>query len=397
MNKNILNTGVQDFILDNLDTDIMSVIFKKSIFPNVSSKELAEQIEAKKRCRKKLPSWFNTPNIYYPRKLNIEQCSSEICAAYKAGIVQGNSLVDLTGGLGVDSFFFRKEIDHVIHCEIDGNLSQIATHNFEVLGAKDIQTNQADGMEFLAKGKRVYDWAYLDPSRRNDKKGKVFLLSDCLPNPLQNLELLLESAKNVLVKTSPLLDLSLGIDQFKYVKEIHIVAIKNEVKELLWVLNKKTGSDITVHTANILSEHTQTFSFNWSERERALPKFGLPLEYLYEPNAAILKSGAFKLVSEKFDLLKIHPHTHLYTAAHTMDFPGRIFRIEKAMGYNKKSLKSQNITKANIATRNFTESVASLRKHLKIKEGGDIFLFFIKNIMGEKVVLQCSKTIPEPS
>ena len=185
MNKNILNTGVQHFININLNTDIMSVLLKKSDFDTISSKELVEQIEAKNKCKNKLPSWYKTKKIYYPNKLNIEQCSSELTAEYKAQIVSGKSLVDLTGGFGVDSFYFSKKIEHVFHCEINKNLSKIAAHNFDVLGVNNTEVISSDGLDFLQNSNEVYDWVYLDPSRRSESKQKVFLLSDCTPDILK--------------------------------------------------------------------------------------------------------------------------------------------------------------------------------------------------------------------
>jgi 16S rRNA G966 N2-methylase RsmD len=391
LNKEILNTGVQNFIFKNLNADIVSVILKKSAFPDVSSKELAEQIEAKKKCAKKLPTWFKTKNIYYPNKLNIEQSSSEIAAEYKAKIVYGKSLIDLTGGLGIDSYFFSKKMGQVFHCEIDGNLSQIAAYNFEILGAENIDVFQTNGIESLKNSNQIYDWIYLDPSRRNDTKEKVFLLSDCTPNILVHIDWLFEKSNNILLKTSPLLDLSKGIEQLQFVKEIHIVAIKNEVKELLWVLNKKDQGSITVRTVNIKLDEEESFNFNWLDEQKTVSNIGQPLKYLYEPNAAILKSGAFKLTSKHFNLDKLNEHSHLYTSNELIDFPGRKFKINGVYNYGKKELNSLNIKKANIATRNFPKSVDTIRKLLKIKDGGDDYLFFTKCPNEKNIVLHCKK------
>ncbi len=391
MNKEILNTGVQNFISKNLNTDIVSVILKKSTFPRVTNKELAEQIEAKKKCIKKLPTWFGSKNIYYPNKLNIEQCSSEMAAGFKARIVSGKSLIDLTGGLGIDSYFFSKKIEQVFHCEIDGKLSQIAGHNFEVLGVENIDLISTNGIEYLKKSNQIYDWIFLDPSRRNDAKEKVFLLSDCTPNIVVNIKSLFEKSNNILLKTSPFLDLSKGIEQLQCVKEIYIVAIKDEVKELLWVLNKEEQRGITIRTVNIKPNEEESFNFIWSEERDTVPNIGPPLKYLYEPNAAILKSGAFKLISKRFNLDKLNEHSHLYTSTKLIDFPGRKFKINGVYNYGKKELKSLNIKKANIATRNFPESVATIRKLLKIKDGGEDYLFFTKTSNERNIALLCEK------
>ena len=180
MNKNRLKTGVQGFIQENIDTDIVSVLLKKSNFDDIDSKELAEQIEAKKKCKSKLPLWYKTTQIYFPNKLNIEQTSSEKTAAYKAKIVAGESLLDLTGGFGIDSYFFSKKMSEIYHCEIDKNLSEIAAHNFKILEAKNIKCVAENGLEFLEKNDAFFDWIFIDPSRRNETKGKVFFLEDCL-------------------------------------------------------------------------------------------------------------------------------------------------------------------------------------------------------------------------
>ena len=310
MNKIILNTGVQDFININLNTDIMSVLLKKSDFDTISSKELVEQIEAKNKCKNKLPSWYKTKKIYYPNKLNIEQCSSEITAEYKAQIVGGKSLVDLTGGFGVDSFYFSKKIEQIFHCEINEKLSKIAAHNFDVLSVKNTKAIPLDGLDFLRNSNEVYDWIYLDPSRRSESKRKVFLLSDCTPDIIEHLELLFRKSKNILLKTSPLLDISSGLKQLKNVKEIHVIAVNNEVKELLWVLQEAHLKDVKVKTINLTKGTAQIYDFTWSEEKNTPLLVELPQNYLYEPNAAILKSGAFKLIARDFKVNKLNEHSH---------------------------------------------------------------------------------------
>lgn len=391
MNKNILSTGVQNFIKENWNTDIVSLLLKKPIFGFVSNQELARQLEARKKCEKKLPTWFGTPNIYYPNKLTIEQTSSERTARYKSEIVAGKSLLDLTGGFGVDSYYFSQTLEQVVHCEIDEELSHIAHHNFQLLGAKNIQTKSIDGMEFLRESAYEFDWIYIDPSRRTEAGGKVFRLSDCAPNVLNELELLEKKSKNILIKTSPLLDFSIGISELKMVKEIYVVATNNEVKELLWILGKGHGNDITVKTINLLARGTQTFNFRLSEEKLAIPRFSMPLTYVYEPNAAILKSGAFQLLGTALGCYKLHEHTHLYTFDTLIDFPGRRFKINQVHPYTKKNMKRLANDKANVSTRNFPESVAELRRKFRIGDGGNVYLFFVTVGKNERVVMICEK------
>lgn len=391
MNKNILKTGLQNFITKNLNTDIVSVLLKKSIFENVSQKELAEQIVSKKKSKKKLPSWFNTAEIYYPKKIHIEQSSSETTAKYKADIIDGKLLLDLTGGFGVDSYFLSKKIDLVHHCETNENLSEIVGHNYEKMGVKNIKIINGDGIIFLEKSSLNFDWVYIDPSRRHDVKGKVFLLSDCVPNVLKHLPLFFNKANAVLLKTSPLLDISSGINELKFVKEIHIVSVANEVKELLWVLKKEYTGQILIKTINFKKEQQQKFNFVLSEGKEAVSEYSKPLFYLYEPNAAILKSGAFKIIGNRYSLKKIQENSHFYTSKTLIDFPGRRFKIENVIPYQKKALNELGIKKANITTRNFLDSVVEIRKKFKLKDGGNTYLFFTKNFENKYIVIISSK------
>ncbi|MFT4832299.1 MAG: 16S rRNA G966 N2-methylase RsmD [Psychroserpens sp.] len=391
MNRNILHTGVQHFINENLNTDIVSVLLKKVSFDGVGTKELVQQIEAKKKCDTKLPIWFKTTGIYYPDKLNIEQTSSEITAQYKANLVNGKSMIDLTGGLGVDSYFFSKKMEQVVHCELDKNLSEIAEYNYDILGVKNIYCLPKNGLDYLEDSTQKFDWIYVDPSRRNNVKGKVFMLSDCLPDVPNNLSLLFKKATSILIKTSPLLDFTIGINELRSVKEIHVVAIKNEVKELLWILEKDYLGEISIKTINFNTGKDEKFDFGWGDEKRNISQFGLPKTYLYEPNSAILKSGAFKTIGNTFGLKKLQEHSHLYTADKLVDFPGRTFNIEKIIPYNKKSIQKLGIQKANVTARNFPESVEGFRKKHKIKDGGNDYVFLTTNCLKEKTILICKK------
>ncbi|MFC4220546.1 THUMP-like domain-containing protein [Flagellimonas marina] len=369
----------------------MSVLLKKPVFEGISQKELAEQLEAKKKCKDKLPSWFNTPNIYYPNKLNIEQTSSEETARYKSGLVDGKTLLDLTGGLGVDTYYFSKKIDTVFHCEINTNLSEIAQHNFEVLGQKSIVCLSQNGIDFLNETDKKFDWIFVDPSRRNDEIGKVFLFKDCLPNLPKHLPLLFKKSKNILVKASPLLDIKQGIEELDFVKEVHVVAIQNEVKELLFHLEQDYDGSVRIKTINLVHEEEVTFNFNHEDEPHVKVEFGSPENYLYEPNSAILKSGAFKSVANAYGLKKLHQHSHLYTSNGPINFPGRRFSIIRALPYSKSNVKEFSQQKANITTRNFPMSVAEIRKKHKIKEGGETYLFFTKTFPDDLMVLECKK------
>lgn len=379
---------------------------KKPVFEGISQQELAQQILSKKKCEKKLPTWFETPRIYYPPTLSIEQTSSELTALYKATLVQG-SLIDITGGFGVDCYYFSQVCNTVTHCEINEELSEIAAYNSKLLNTKNISFITNDGISYISSSNAFFQWIYVDPSRRHDSKGKVFLLSDCIPNVVEHLQTLFAHSHNILIKTSPLLDIQNGLKELTHVKEIHIVAVQNETKEMLWVLKKNTnntGQLQVVHSANqdsstiikavnlLPNNEESTFSFTLEEEQNGQATYDAPKNFLYEPNSALLKAGAFQTISKRFKIDKLHKHSHLYTSEKRIDFPGRVFRIVEVMPFNKKNVKKQlQNTKAHITTRNFPDSADSLRKNYKIKDGGDLFLFFTTNLKDEKIIIICTK------
>lgn len=393
MNKELLKPEVQDFIRQNIKSDLTRLVLKGSPFSKITSAELAQQIAALATAKKKLPTWFSTNNIIYPPKINLEQSSSEITARYKASLVKGEKLLDLTGGLGVDDYCFAENLEEVIHCEINGNLSEIAKHNFQKLERNNITTHTGDGLEFLKHYPGNFNVIFLDPSRRDSHGGKVFKMADCLPNVPANLQLLFEKSKMVLVKTSPLLDLKAGIEELKFVSEIHIVAVNNDVKELLWILNKETSAENPViATINFTKSGVQKFQGIFQEKLQA--NYSVPKRYLYEPNSAVMKSGLFERLSLNTATFKLHANSHLFTSEEKKEFPGRIFEITDILSFKTSILKKRfKGKKAHLSTRNFPESVVKLRKQLQIKDGGETYLFFTTNLQEEKIVLVCEKTV----
>jgi len=392
LKKELLNTKNQEFITKNINSDITDLILKGNPNNLENFKELVEQIEAKKRCEKKLPTWFNAKHIYYPNKLNIEQTSSEITAKYKSSLVSGESLIDLTGGFGIDCYYFSKNIKQVTHCEINEKLSDIVKHNYEQLEVKNITCIAKNGIDTLKQLNTTLDCIYIDPSRRHDRKGKVFLLKDCLPNVPENLNLFFDRSTNIIIKTSPLLDISSGISELKYVSSIHIIAVNNEVKELLWVLEKGYSGDIKIKAVNLKKDKNISFNFPLNEEKLVVPNYSAPLAYLYEPNAAILKAGAFNSVSKQLDLFKLHKHSHLYTSNTLMNFPGRFFKIEHVIPYNRKVIKTElKLIKANITVRNFPETVKQIREKFSIKDGGHHYLFFTTDLNNNKIIISTIK------
>ena len=390
MNERILNNDIQKFIDQHLNESPTKLILKGSPFPEVTIQEIVGQIISKKNCQKKLPTWFKTDNIYYPNKINIEQTSSEITANYKSNIIEGGSIIDLTGGFGVDCFAFAKKFNKVTHCEINTKLSEIAAHNYERLELKNIKTIAKNGLEYFKENNIKYDWIYADPSRRNDTKGKVFLLEDCLPNIPLNIDLLFKYSDNILLKFSPVLDITSAINELKFVKEIHVIAINNDVKELLFILQKDYQNNINIKTINYKKESLETFDSCYYQHVKS--SFSIPKTYLYEPNAAILKAGLFNEVSHQLKLDKLHVNSHLYTSNKLIIFPGRKFIIIHNIPYNKKKIKKLIPSKrANITTRNFPETVAQIRRKTKLKDGGDQYMFFTTDLNDKHVVLICEK------
>ena len=386
-NNPLLNKEVQNFIR-SFEGAISKLAFAQTPFDNVTVKELIQQIEGRKKAEKKLPTWFKSHNILFPPKLNLEQTSSETTAQYKASLINGKTIADITGGFGVDSFYFAEKFNTVHHFETNETLSEIAQHNFEVFDKKNVHCFSKNGLEAVLNNK--YDAVYADPSRRHDSKGKVFFLADCEPNIPENISEILTNCDQFLLKTSPMLDITVGLNELQNVSEIHIVAVNNEVKELLWLLKKEYYGEPVIKTVNFTKSGLETFDFYWNTHASA--SYGLPQKYLYEPNAAILKSGAFDLVAEKLKLKKLHKSTHLYTSENLIDFPGRRFVVESTVPYSKKEMRAAiNFKKANIATRNFPESVEALRKKWKIGDGGALFLFFVTDMDDKKKMLVCSK------
>ena len=391
MDTSILTTEIQKYINSQLGVAITKLALQKNPFPEVNWISILNQIAAKSKAKDKLPTYFSTENIIYPSKISVEQTSSEKTAYYKSEIVNGDSLFDITGGFGVDCLFFAKRIKKVTHCEIDVELSAIVSHNFKQFGIENVNCIAGDSFEILSNHKDKLNWIYIDPSRRNDLKGKVFMLKDCLPNVPELLSFYFSKADNILIKTAPILDISAGLSELTKVKRIHIVAIDNEVKELLWELQAEFVGHPVIKTVNIVHETEEIFEFELNVNIDS-PVLELPKNYLYEPNSAIMKSGGFNEIGIQYSLGKLHPHSHLYTSTECIYFPGRTFEIQKVFPYSKKEMKAHlENTKANVTTRNFPDSVDDIRKKWKIKDGGTTYCFFTTDLNNDKIVLLCTK------
>jgi len=388
--KKILHIDIQNFINDNLDKSIAFLALQKNLFSDIDYKIILNQIEAKVKSKEKLPTWFATQNIIYPQKISIEQTSSEIAANYKATLVTGKNLFDATGGFGIDDYYFAQQFETVFHCEINPELSEIVQHNFEVLKVTNIKSFCGDSALILNELNQKFDCIYLDPSRRSDSKGKVFLLADCLPNVVDLQDFYYQFSDMLLIKVSPILDIDSVLREVKNVKEVHVVAINNEVKELLFLIEKNYNSSIQIKTINILNTENQIFNFEFNEDVNQ--EYSQPLQFLYEPNAAIMKAGGFSVLGEKLKLKKLGKHSHLFTSNDLIDFPGRKFKVIDVYKFSKEIMKQHfENQKCNITIRNFPETVENLRKKYKIKDGGNRYCFFTQDENANKIIVACEK------
>ena len=386
----ILQPKIQQFISENGSVKINQLALKKNPFPEIPYSLLLNQIAAKQKAKDKLPTWFHANNIIYPEKLSIEQTSSEITAKYKASLLSGTSVIDLTGGFGVDDYYFSKVVEKVTHCEINAELSEIVKHNCKQLQVNNMECFAGDSAILLKDLNQKFDTIYIDPSRRNDVKGKVFLLADCLPNVVDLQGFYFTYSNKILVKTAPILDIQAGLNELKNVKKIHIVAVENEVKELLWEIEKNWNSIPIIIAVNF--EKNKVFQNEIALESNQTATYSLPKKYLYEPNASLMKSGRFEAVSSIFSVDKLHQHSHLYTSDLLQPFSGRSFQIITAIPYQKNEIKTHLYNKKmNVTTRNFPLKVDEIKKKHKINDGGTIFAFFTTNLNNEKIVLLCEK------
>lgn len=387
----MMNQATQDFIRQHQDEDVRQLAFLGSKNPEVDMPFALDQIRGRKMARAKLPRWANIDGIIYPPHISMEQCSSESTALYKAelaarllGLPASSSseeigFVDLTGGFGVDFSYIASRLGlSSMYVERQAHLCEAAKENFERLGLKNAIVKNEDGIEVLHSLKEL-KLIFIDPARRDDAGNKVVSLKDCTPDVTVLQEEMLLKADYVIIKLSPMLDWHRAISELSHVREVHIISVNNECKELLLVLSARNmGENLRIYCIN----DAQSFVCEELDMESSSVKIApSPLEemqYLYEPNASLMKAGCFGVLSERYDARMLSKNSHLFVSREPIAvFPGRSFRIIAVSSFNKKELKRHlsGITKANIATRNFPFSVAELRKRLKLKDGGETYIF----------------------
>jgi 16S rRNA G966 N2-methylase RsmD len=397
--QELLSSEVQHFIREHEHDDERALVLKHKTIEGIRSSLIAEQIACRRKAKEKLPLYYNCENVLYPPGVNLEQSSSEQTANYKSRILadlsknQNSSAVDLTGGFGVDTFFLSKSFSTIDYVEPNEALLKIAQHNHVLLGASSIRYHHSTAEDFLTKSSQCFDLIFIDPSRRAANKTKISSLHESEPKIITLLPKILQHTNHLLIKTSPLLDLKQALKELSFVKEVFVVSVDNDCKELLFFVEKNFAQEPRVTAVNLSkSDFFDSFNFYFSEENALAVSLGDPLTYLYEPNASILKAGAFKSIANQFKIAKIQSSTHLYTSSSFLEnFPGRVFKIEARIKSNSKDLLSIFPEgKANVTTRNYPLSVAELKKKMKLKDGGEKYLIGFSGLK-EKYLVAASR------
>ena len=392
-----MNQATIDFIHEHAEADVRQLAFQGTKNPEVDLSFALEQIAGRQKAKTKLPSWAAVDGIVYPPHLSMEQCSSEQTARYKALIAgKGALIVDLTAGFGVDMAFMSQGFQKAVHVERQAPLCAISSENYKLLGLNHIEVICADGIDYLHQLEHA-DLIFLDPARRDDHGARTYGIADCTPNVLELRDELFEKADRVMLKLSPMLDWRKAVEDLGHVNEVHIVSVDNECKELLLILSKEE-KPLKLFCVN----NDQVFEGDQGDwlNERSIAEIRVPdpmssQAYLFEPNASIMKAGCFTLLEQRFNVSQLDKNSHLFVSDHDIsDFPGRRFTIEKTTSMNKRELKTAlaGIDKANITVRNFPLSVAELRKRLKLKDGGNLYLFATTLADGQHQLFLCRKT-----
>ncbi|MEA4976344.1 MAG: SAM-dependent methyltransferase [Paludibacter sp.] len=398
-----MDTQTKLFIQEHLNDDVIQLGLQAKRYPDIDTTFVINQIAGLQKIKEKVPLFYVSDNLLFPKQLSVEQSSSEITAKYKSELFHGNAFADLSGGFGVDFYFISKNFRSGFYVERDDELCKLAAHNFEVLNIPQYEIHQINSEEYLENMQEV-DLIYIDPHRRSKTGNKTVLISDCEPDVTLLAEKMLLKSPVVMIKLSPMLDIHQAIKHLPQTEEVHIVAVDNECKEVLLILNRKWTfepdenqyNNIIIKTRNLHStKQEQIFDFTYDKEKQAEPIFTDEVgHYLYEPNAAIMKSGAFKSVATRFNLRKFHVNTHLYTGEYLIDnFPGRIMQVSEVYGNTKSDLKiiKAKYPKANVSTRNYPLSVDDFRKKTGIKDGGKDYLFALKTTSDKNIIIICNK------
>lgn len=403
-----LDNATIEFINAHKDDDIRSLAFKADKYPSVNMSYALDQIAGRQKAKLKIPGWASIDGIIYPQHISMEQCSSEQTAVYKAsvakrlldGINHTTVMIDITGGLGVDFSYIKQSFDNGTYIERQSYLCDIASHNFQLLGLHNTKVLNTDGVNYIHDITSA-DLIYIDPARRDSNGARTFAIKDCTPDITGIVDELLVKSYYVMIKLSPMLDWHKAVADINssssyndIVKEVHIVSVDNECKELLLILSRNIKKPLHVYCVNNNDIFDYENTINLESSDNTVTCMVRRGAFLFEPNSSIMKAGCFDKLTDKFNIPSISKNSHLYLSDKDIsDFPGRRFIIDDISTMNKKELKLKlsGITKANIAIRNFPLSVSELRKKLKLKDGGDIFIFGTTIADKEHVLIICHK------
>ena len=421
-----MTEALQKFIHDHAGDDLSGLLLNASRYTNIDIKMAVVQIDARVRIKDKLPSWYNYDRLFFPSILATEQCSSEITALYKQRLIQsGDCVCDLTGGLGVDTYFFSQKARCVIYLEKDKEYYEAARYNMDILGASGVCVINGDATEIITNNDSCISEAnvfYIDPARRGEGNKRMFAISDCEPDIAKMWSLLRDKQCRIIVKLSPMLDIKKVLSQLPGINEIHVVSVKNECKELLLIaddfsnkssdtqmvcINYSSNGEEQLFRFSLQEEHSIVFfDYNCLNYEKVFNQTSKHFEtvrlverlgrFLYEPNSSILKSGAYKSIALRFGIEKLNVNSHLYSSDNLISsFPGRIFKIKEIIPFNNRTCKTlaATIPQANITARNFPLTVEELRKRLRISEGGNIYLFATTLPDNKKILIKCCKAL----
>ncbi|MDI1324505.1 MAG: class I SAM-dependent methyltransferase [Algoriphagus sp.] len=377
----------QQFVQDHLNEDPALLLFRYQGKIDFDLRTAVQQISARQKVAKKLPSWASDSRIIFPPSISLEQSSSEETARFKAKNLSGKIMIDLTGGFGVDSYFLSENFERAIYCEQQEELAEIATNNLEILAPGKFEIFKGDGLDFLEKSTLHFDLIYADPARRGKGNQKLFRLQDCEPDVVSAWELMKSKSDHILIKASPMLDISQSLTELPDIQKVHVISVKNEVKELLLEWKKGSATNEKEIEAVDLGEKEAHFSFTFLEESEAESIFGEAENYLVEPLSAILKAGAFKSFGQRFGLKKLEKNSHLYTSASLpKEIPGRVFEVLSEIQPKKESVKKLFPSgKANVITRNYATGSEELKKKLGLKDGGKDFLIGTRTLSGFRV------------
>lgn len=401
MNIYQLSDNDKTFIKNHENDDLCRLSLQKHKFENSNIHFLIEQISARQHAKKKLPTWCNNYDLIFPPSIRVEQSSSELTADYKATLCGGDSLIDLTCGFGVDTFALSRKFRSVNCLDSNEALISIIKHNAEVLQLHHIEAINDNCVHYLENvNEKLFDWIFIDPSRRDDGGTRFSSIEDYSPNILEIKKLLFDKGNNIMIKLSPMLEIKQLLRFFPETNQIHIISIDNECKEILLMLRKDSClqvEEIPFFCVNFDKKGTQLLQLSDGEEQKSRNHFkddGLKEWenfYLYEPNSSIMKSGLYFSIADIFHVSKIHYNSHLYISSELVEqFPGRIFKIEKKFSdFRKDTLKSliNYSRKMNLTVRNFPMSVEQLRDRLQLKEGGDFYLFATTTAEGHTLIL----------